>query len=221
TTVSTMGRGGGRGGGAQSTSRQVANALGIAQHEMAAFMRQKASELPQRFPAIQRSLLPLEMTTDRMYMADVKAELGARFMESSFNVDEDTERVDIRRYTDKYKIIQKERFVPDMDRVPEELIDKKDLKAAKKGGKKKRKMEEGDEDEIKKKLMRLEENEKSGDEEGEEGSSDEDSEKEEAAAGGAVSEDDMEEDNDYIHAYFDNGEGYNDGSDDNLGDEDY
>ncbi|GMS85152.1 hypothetical protein PENTCL1PPCAC_7327, partial [Pristionchus entomophagus] len=135
--------------------RQVANALGIAQHEMAAFMRQKASELPQRFPAIQRSLLPIEMTTDRMYMADVKAELRARFMESSFNVDEDTERVDIRRYTDKYKIVQKERFVLDVDRVPEELIDKKDLKPRKE----KRKMEEGDEEEIKKKLMRLEENE--------------------------------------------------------------
>ncbi|GMR53259.1 hypothetical protein PMAYCL1PPCAC_23454, partial [Pristionchus mayeri] len=219
-TVSKMGRGGGRGGGAPSASRQLMGALGIQQHEMAAFMRHRASEMPMKFPQIQRSLLPLEITTDRMYMADVKAELRARFTESSFNMDEDVEKVDIKRYTDKYKRIEKERFVPDVERVPEELIDKKDLKAAKKDGKKKRKMEEGDEEMIKKKLLRLEENEKSGDEEGEDSSSDEDSEKEETA-GGAVSEDDMEEDNDYIHAYFDNGEGYNDGSDDNLGDEDY
>ncbi|GMT28009.1 hypothetical protein PFISCL1PPCAC_19306, partial [Pristionchus fissidentatus] len=219
--VLTMGRGGGRGGGAQSTSRQVANALGIAQHEMAAFMRQKASEVPQNYPNIQRSLLPLEMTTDRMYMADVKAELRGRFMESAFNLDGDKERGEIRRYTDKYKKIKEERENSDLDRVPDELIEKKDLKAAKKGAKR-RKIEEGDEEKIKQKLMRLEEKERNGDPvEVEDESSDEDSDKEEAAAAAAVSDDDMEEDNDYVHAYFDNGEGYNEGSDDNLGDDDY
>uniref|UniRef100_A0A0K0D089 AAA_9 domain-containing protein n=1 Tax=Angiostrongylus cantonensis TaxID=6313 RepID=A0A0K0D089_ANGCA len=60
---------------------------------------------------IQRALIPLELSNELQYMSELKLELVNRFQESPFFLD-NIQVKDIRRYTDKYNEIQRERLEP-------------------------------------------------------------------------------------------------------------
>lgn len=62
--------------------------------------------------ALPRKPLPLRLTDDLRYMADVKQELINRFHESPFYLQPSSANNDIQRYTDKYRAIEKEKWTP-------------------------------------------------------------------------------------------------------------
>uniref|UniRef100_A0A0R3RIR9 DNA-directed RNA polymerase III subunit n=1 Tax=Elaeophora elaphi TaxID=1147741 RepID=A0A0R3RIR9_9BILA len=209
-------------GGASSGLRAVANALGIARHEMSSYTKVILESQP-TYPPVSQMVLPLEITDELLYMAELRQELLSRFHESSFYFDIKERNSEFRRYTDKYREIEREELRPDWSRLPDELCWKKKVGEP---IKKKRKVMDKGTDEVVEKLSKLEENEKLGSPEIETqetiDENDEESEKEgqnnENEEQEILSDDDyQEEDNDYIHSYFDNGENYGDvGSDDNL-----
>ncbi|VDN00842.1 unnamed protein product [Thelazia callipaeda] len=215
---------GGRGG--SSGVRAVANALGIAKHELKLFTGVITESQP-TYPPVSRTVAPLEDSTELQYMTELRMELLTRFHDSSFYIEMKDQSADFHRYTDKYQIIEKEKFLPDWSRLPDELVPKNDKVDSR--SQKRRKLMDKREEDLAKKLSELEKEEKSGSLEPEvqdvPDENDEESEKEEGnnevEEQEALSDDDyQEEDNDYIHSYFDNGENYGDvGSDDNLDDD--
>nr|CDJ84592.1 Protein Y47G6A.9 [Haemonchus contortus] len=214
------GRGRGRGAGPGTTVRAVAHALGIARQDMAAYTAQRTIEDPPDYPTVQRALIPLELTNELQYISELKLELINRFQESPFFLDNVQVR-DIRRYTDKYNEIHREKLEPDFSRLPEELCWRRERVEAPVA--KKRKMIDESTEVVQQKLMRLEQAEQNEDIVEEVEDEDEGSEDSREQPGSAVqSEDDLEEENDYCANYFDNGEGYGDlGSDDNMDGDEY
>ncbi|VDK64552.1 unnamed protein product [Onchocerca ochengi] len=226
-----MSRGNRVGGRGETSSglRAVANALGIARHEMSAFAKvilESQPTYPANLQPVSQMVLPLEKTDELQYMIELRQELLSRFHESSFYFEVKERSSEFKRYTDKYREIEKEEFRPDWSRLPDELCWTKNVGRP---VKKKRKIIDKGTDEVVEKLSKLEESEKLGSSEVETqetiDENDEESEKEEQNNENeeqeALSDDDyQEEDNDYIHSYFDNGENYGDiGSDDNLDDD--
>ncbi|KAJ1355472.1 hypothetical protein KIN20_012900 [Parelaphostrongylus tenuis] len=214
------GRGRGKISGPGVTVRAIANALGIPRNDIAAYANQRVIVDPPDYPTVQRALVPLELSNELQYMSELKLELVNRFQESPFFLD-NVQVKDIRRYTDKYNEIQRERLEPDFSRIPEELCWRHERVQSSVA--KKKKMDVDTTEAIAQKLMKLEQAEKQGDitDEVEEENGSEDSE--EAPGSNLMSDEDYaEEDNDYCETYFDNGEGYGDvGSDDNLDGEEF
>ncbi|CAI4231617.1 unnamed protein product [Auanema sp. JU1783] len=203
----------GRGGGAGTTVRAVANALGIARHEMASYQQSRVVE-PPLYPVLNRPLIPLSIKDEQSYMSDVKFELVNRFHESEFFLDHKKKK-DIRRYMDKYNQLDREKMQPDFTRLPDELAWQRDKGQPKA---KKRKTDGLSNEELNLRLKRLEDNETDVDKDDDVEDEEEGSEKSDKEDPEVLSEDGYaEEDNDYISNYFDNGEGYGEGgSDDNL-----
>lgn len=151
-----------------------------------------------------------------MYMTDLKQELLQRFHESVIYQDKRGKK-EISRYTDKFRKVQKEPFEPQFSRIPAEL-NWQSTSANSKAVKRKRL----DADTEAAKWAKYEEKEKNVADPEDEANVEEDNEEENERNpnadedGEPLSDDDyLEEDNDYIHNYFDNGEGYGD-SDDGL-----
>uniref|UniRef100_A0A914UZM9 DNA-directed RNA polymerase III subunit n=1 Tax=Plectus sambesii TaxID=2011161 RepID=A0A914UZM9_9BILA len=223
---------GGRGGGGRGGSgvRAIADALGIQRQDLASYSV-SLKEPPPLFPPLSRKPLPLRLTDDLRYMADVKQELINRFYESPFYLQPSSTNGDIARYTDKYRAIQKEKWTPQWDRLPSEICWKRKIKpkAADKPAvpvKKRKLVKSPEKGAIDAKLAKLEENEKNGkatlsESDDEKGEEEEDEEKRPNVDEEPPSDDDyLEEGNDYIETYFDNGEDYGEGgSDDNLEDD--
>uniref|UniRef100_A0A915B1H6 DNA-directed RNA polymerase III subunit n=1 Tax=Parascaris univalens TaxID=6257 RepID=A0A915B1H6_PARUN len=220
-----MSRGGRGGARAAATAgiRAVANALGIARNEMNAFTA-IITEAPPLFPPMPHVPQRIKMSDEQQYMVDLKQELLTRFHDSPFYMEQDSKR-DVRRYTDKYRDIEKEALIPDWKRLPKELRPRKRHSKTSHPPLKKSRLSRGDGTQVVERLAALEakegdaveveeheteDDEEEGHSEAEEANENEDQE--------APSDDDyLEEDNDYIHTYFDNGENYGDvGSDDNL-----
>lgn len=53
----------------------------------------------------------IKMSDEQQYMVDLKQELLTRFHDSPFYVEQDS-KGDVRRYTDKYRDIEKEALIP-------------------------------------------------------------------------------------------------------------
>ncbi|VDK45954.1 unnamed protein product [Gongylonema pulchrum] len=111
-------------------------------------------------------------------MAELRQELLTRFQDSSFFLEAREPSCEFRRYTDKYRVIEKEKFFPGgWECLPDELCPKRI-----KGGEpqlKKRKTMDGGDDDVSKKLSKLEENENNTDQEtGMQGEAADDSEEE-------------------------------------------
>lgn len=219
------GRGGGR-GAATAGIRAVANALGIARTEMGVYTK-IVTEAPPLYPSVSRPTLPIERTDELQYMAELRQELLTRFHESSFYIAAKEKNCDIKRYTDKYRALVKEKFHPEWSRLPDELNWEKHKKADT-ASRKRRKIEDNGVSQVEEKLAKLEEREGVAGQEEEtqvegdkEASSDSEEENKDIDEQEPLSDDDyLEEDNDYIHSYFDNGENYGEvGSDDNLDDD--
>ncbi|KAI1718719.1 peptidase family m41 domain-containing protein [Ditylenchus destructor] len=194
----------GGGGGGNVGVRAIATVLGIARHEIKDYtqMKREAMEL---YPQLPHRPITLEPTTQLGFMTDVKQELLQKFRESPF-FHVRTGKRDIRRYMDTCRARQKPNFEPYFDRLPGELNWRK-VKADRKLAKR-RKL---DDELIRIKLEKLDEK----DDEPKQG---------EVCKSVTVdfrsnyyqNDDYLEEDNDYVQTYFDNGDNYADGSDDNL-----
>lgn len=61
---------------------------------------------------VSQMVLPLEKTDELQYMAELRQELLTRFHESSFYFDVKERNSEFRRYTDKYREIEKEELRP-------------------------------------------------------------------------------------------------------------
>ncbi|KJH53540.1 XPG protein [Dictyocaulus viviparus] len=202
---------GGRGRGKKTSTgtaaHAIAHALGINKNEIIAYANQRTIEDPADFPVVHRALIPLELSNELQYISELKLELVNRFNESPFFLDNIQVR-DIRRYTDKYNEIQREKLDLDFSLLPEELCWRSEQVVN--PPTKKSKVDCESSEVIQQKLMRLEQAEKQDDSvnEVEDESGSDDSEEPQGSV--CASDDDFEEDNDYCATYFDNGEGYGD-----------
>ena len=62
--------------------------------------------------SVSQSTLPVERTDELQYMAELRQELLTRFHESSFYMEAVGRNCDVRRYTDKYRALDKEKLIP-------------------------------------------------------------------------------------------------------------
>ncbi|CAJ0571249.1 unnamed protein product, partial [Mesorhabditis spiculigera] len=209
-----MSGGRGRGGGSTSMVSKVASALGIARYDMRNYCQPARTEPPPLFPPLSHSVPALPESDRRDYIVASKRVIIDRFRQSPFYLEEAVDDVDIKRYTDTYRQHGRPKLEPVWSRLPEELCWQK--KGAERSTAKRRK--DAVSELVNAKLAGLrevgEDEEKAV--EAEDASDVEDEEGQEKEGDEPVSEDDLEEDNDYAQDYFDNGEGYGGGSDDDL-----
>ncbi|CAK5084798.1 unnamed protein product [Meloidogyne enterolobii] len=112
-----------RGGRGASTSgvRAIANVLGISRQDVSQYNAQQVRNEPlPLYPPLDKTPLPLEETKELAFMVDTKQEFLNRFRESPF-YSKKTGKRDVRRYTDKYRLMDKETFEPHWSRLPSEL----------------------------------------------------------------------------------------------------
>uniref|UniRef100_A0A0K0FVZ6 DNA-directed RNA polymerase III subunit n=1 Tax=Strongyloides venezuelensis TaxID=75913 RepID=A0A0K0FVZ6_STRVS len=207
-----MSKKGGRGG----SMAQLASALGIQRGDIGTLVNRKREE-PKLYTPLARSGAEIEMSNDLQFMVDMKQAVIRNFEASEFYRNESLVSDMDKSYSDKYLEQEKDIFLPYLNRVPIELHPKKtkeELVAARK-----RKYEI----ELKSRIADLEamETQENGFEKKRKPSGYEDEEEEQKDDDENVYSDDdyLEEDNDYATTYFDNGEAYEAGSDDNLGDD--
>ncbi|XP_077571423.1 DNA-directed RNA polymerase III subunit RPC7 isoform X1 [Stigmatopora nigra] len=174
------------------------------------------------FPPTDFKPVPLKVGEDMEYMLALKQEMRGVMQRMPRNLKFQTNKRDLEKYTERYlkeKQKAKDEWIPDWNVFPKELMpqNKTDKKA---GPKKKRgKISSKAAKEV---LNKLDELEKKGDND----KSDEEKPKnKENEGGGGDEEEEIEEeeyeeeeveDNDYIDNYFDNGEDFAAGSDDNM-----
>ncbi|KAL7076511.1 hypothetical protein ACQ4LE_004538 [Meloidogyne hapla] len=203
-----------RGRGASTSGvRAIANVLGISRQDVSQYNSQQVRNEPlPLYPPLDKTPLPLEETKELAFMVDTKQEFLNRFRDSPF-YSKKTGKRDVRRYTDKYRLMDKETFEPHWNRLPSELNWKTKSKANILAAKKAR----IDENALLEKLGQREghpgekevENEEIKEKEDEEETqtlkpTNEDDEEVEYS-----DEDYLAEDaNDYIETYFDGGEDY-------------
>jgi len=208
----------------------IATALGLTRQDMAQYMAQETTpehENPPIFPELKRRPLPLERSGELEYMVEVKQELLNRFRESPLYLERQTSTRDMARYTDKYRTVDKDHWQPDWRRLPAELSVKKKRTEEGTDGerpKKRRRSDQVESVQLQQGLEMITETETGIDQSVEENVKKAVEEEEDEARGEGEDElsdeDYLEEDNDYVHSYYDNGEQYGDaGSDDNLDDD--
>jgi len=214
-----------KGGSHQSSCATIANALGISKHEISQYANIRSEPL-QLFPPLNKEPLQLDKTNELMFMTDLKQEFLHRFHESPF-YNLKSGKMDVRRYTDKYRLISREPFEPHWDRLPVELNWSVSLKNAKNQPKRIRL----DENKLLEKLSQKEEEigKKTKDVSPRKVDTDDEDEDREDLNRPVNNEDEEEELlsdedyqdglNDYVDTYFDDGDGY--GSDNNLDDDGY
>uniref|UniRef100_A0A7E4VVB8 DNA-directed RNA polymerase III subunit n=1 Tax=Panagrellus redivivus TaxID=6233 RepID=A0A7E4VVB8_PANRE len=207
---------------AKNGVRAIAGALGIQRHELGAFTRIKNNEPPPLFPQITRALFPSkDSAVDLLeYRCQLQTELALHFNALETNTYVIKTDPITHRYSDDFVHCERRSFVPPVCDLPKSLYPPADRKraAAKEkeaeNAKKAKKMEQ-----LFTKLEAKERRSKNGEVVEANEEANEDDEEEEAIL--APSDEEADEDNDYISAYFDNGETYAENpSDDNLEDGD-
>ncbi|NXV34264.1 RPC7 polymerase, partial [Rissa tridactyla] len=182
---------------------------------------------PPPFPSTDNKPVPLKTGEDEDYMLALKQDLRGTMKKMPYFLAVEDDREAIERYSQKYQDIEKEHaaWTPDWRRLPREMKPKKKTKKAiyfiSTGAKpKKAKSSEPKSNlDVLKKIEELEkkddEEEKSEDEKDKtkdkEGEDDEEAEEPEE-----YDEEEHEEENDYISSYFDDGDDFGAGSDDNM-----
>ncbi|XP_067425358.1 DNA-directed RNA polymerase III subunit RPC7 isoform X3 [Emydura macquarii macquarii] len=172
------------------------------------------------FPPTGFKPVPLKMGEDEDYMLALKQEFRGSMKKMPYFIANKDENQAIEKYSKKYLQMRKEsmEWIPDWRRLPREMKPrKKTKKAVEKTKKAKVDTTKSNVDVLKK----IEELEKKGD--GEEKSDEEkekekDKEGEEEAANEQeeYDEEEHEEENDYIASYFEDGDDFGAGSDDNM-----
>ncbi|XP_042580562.1 DNA-directed RNA polymerase III subunit RPC7 [Cyprinus carpio] len=174
------------------------------------------------FPQIEYKPGPLKAGEDEDYMRALKQEMRGRMKDLPFNIKPHAGKGDVERYKEKYtreiKRIEDDNWTPDWNRLPKELKPQKKIIRKKRDTTKNAKISSKDKEEV---LNKLDELEKKGDvksdeEDEAEGGKKEDEEGEEEAEIEGEYEEELEEENDYIASYFEDGDDYGGGSDDNM-----
>ncbi|XP_026067278.1 DNA-directed RNA polymerase III subunit RPC7-like [Carassius auratus] len=174
------------------------------------------------FPQIEYKPVPLKAGEDEDYMRALKQEMRGRMKDLPFNVKPHAGKGDVERYKEKYtreiKRIEDDNWTPDWNRLPKELKPQKKIIKKKRDTTKNAKISSKDKVEV---LNKLDELEKKGDvksdeEDEAEGGKKEDGEEGEEEEIEAEYDEELEEENDYIASYFEDGDDYGGGSDDNM-----
>ncbi|NXN47341.1 RPC7 polymerase, partial [Rhinoptilus africanus] len=176
---------------------------------------------PPPFPSTDNKPVPLKTGEDEDYMLALKQDLRGTMKKMPYFLAVEEDREAIERYSQKYQDTEKEHaaWTPDWRRLPREMKPKKKTKKAGAKPKKAKSSEPKSNLDVLKKIEELEkkdnEEEKSEDEKDEtkdkEGEDDEEAEEPEE-----YDEEEHEEENDYISSYFEDGDDFDAGSDDNM-----
>ncbi|XP_029366886.1 DNA-directed RNA polymerase III subunit RPC7 [Echeneis naucrates] len=174
------------------------------------------------FPNTDFKPVPLKAGEDEDYMLALKQEMRGAMQRLPHNIKFESNKSEVERYTEKYlkySQMEDEQWIPDWNLFPKELMPQKKKPHAKPGTKRKTvKLSRKETEDMLNKLDELSKKddgnpEKSDDEaEKKKGNADEEEDVEEEE----YDEEDIEEENDYIESYFDNGEDFAAGSDDNM-----
>ncbi|XP_030593870.1 DNA-directed RNA polymerase III subunit RPC7 isoform X2 [Archocentrus centrarchus] len=172
------------------------------------------------FPSTDFKPVPLKAGEDEDYMLALKQEMRGTMQRLPFNIKPQSSKAEVERYTERYlkqSQINDDEWTPDWNLFPKELMPRRKRPRAKAATKKKSvKISRKDTENILSKLDELankDDPEKSDDET--ETKTRNENEKEEIEEE-EYEEEDIEEENDYIESYFDNGEDFAADSDDNM-----
>ncbi|KAM9588665.1 DNA-directed RNA polymerase III subunit RPC7 [Morphnus guianensis] len=181
------------------------------------------SKPPPTYPSTENKPVPLKTGEDEDYMLALKQDLRATMKQMPYFLAVEEDREVIERYRKKYQNSGKEHqtWTPDWRRLPREVKPKKKTKKAGANPKKAKSFDSKSNLDVLKKIEELEkkddEEEKSEDEEDKKEDKPKDKEGDDDEE--EVEEDDEEEheeENDYISSYFEDGDDFGDGSDDNM-----
>ncbi|KAK3514559.1 hypothetical protein QTP70_021611 [Hemibagrus guttatus] len=170
------------------------------------------------FPQMEFKPVPLKAGEDEDYMLALKQEIRGRMKGLPFNIKPFSSRSDVERYKEKYirecQKMEDEEWTPDWNRLPKELMPQKKKIRKKMDPKKLRKISSKEQEDV---LSKLNELENKGDKSDEENEKEEKKgDEEEEVEGDEYEEEELEEENDYIDTYFEDGDEYGAGSDDNM-----
>ncbi|KAM6363273.1 DNA-directed RNA polymerase III subunit RPC7 [Pluvialis apricaria] len=174
---------------------------------------------PPLFPSTDNKPVPLKTGEDEDYMLALKQDLRGTMKKMQYFLSVEEDLFSMERYSNKYQDSEKDHptWTPDWRRLPREMKPKKKAKKAGAKPKKAKNSEPKSNLDVLKKIEELEkddEEEKSEDEKDKtkdkEGEDDEEAEPEE------YDEEEHEEENDYIFSYFEDGDDFGAGSDDNM-----
>ncbi|XP_070690052.1 DNA-directed RNA polymerase III subunit RPC7 [Pempheris klunzingeri] len=173
------------------------------------------------FPNTDFKPVPLKAGEDEDYMLALKQEMRGTMQRLPHNIKAHSNKAEVEKYTERYlklRQMEDEDWTPDWNLFPKELMPQKKKPRAKPGTKKKTvKLSRKETEEM---LSKLDELSKKDDKDPEK--SDDETEKKPGNEGDEeieeeeYDEEDIEEENDYIDSYFDNGEDFGGGSDDNM-----
>ncbi|NXP47964.1 RPC7 polymerase, partial [Heliornis fulica] len=177
-----------------------------------------ASTPPPLFPSTDNKPVPLKTGEDEEYMLTLKQDLRGTMKNMPYFLAVEDDREAIERYRDKYQKKESATWTPDWRRLPREL---KPKPKNKKAGTKPKKAKISDPKSNLDVLKKFEELEKKDDEEKSEDEKDKTKDKEgeddeEAEEPEEYEEEEHEEENDYISSYFEDGDDFDAGSDDNM-----
>ncbi|XP_028313323.1 DNA-directed RNA polymerase III subunit RPC7 [Gouania willdenowi] len=169
------------------------------------------------FPSTDFKAVPLKVNEEEEYMLALKQELRGMMQRKPHNIKPLASKAEVERYTERYlKRSQEEaeEWTPDWSHLPKELMPRTKKPQVKTVPKKKTKISRKETEDVLNKLDELAKkdtgNPEKSDEETENAKKSDEEELEE------FEEEDIEEDNDYIESYFDNGEDFGALSDDNM-----
>ncbi|XP_023674042.1 DNA-directed RNA polymerase III subunit RPC7 [Paramormyrops kingsleyae] len=174
------------------------------------------------FPPVEYKPVPLKSGEDEEYMLALKQEIRATMKNLPYNIPVPEEKPDVERYKEKYtqKVYKNKHntWTPDWQRLPKELMPQKKKKTKPKVTKQVKATSKKEKEDLLSKLDELEKkDQKSDDETGEKAADEgEDEEGGEGVEGGEFDEEEAEEENDYIASYFEDGDDFGGGSDDNM-----
>ncbi|KAI3372453.1 hypothetical protein L3Q82_022946, partial [Scortum barcoo] len=174
------------------------------------------------FPSTDFKPVPLKAGEDEDYMLALKQEMRGTMQRLPHNIKPHSNKAEVEKYTERYlkqSQMEDEQWTPDWNLFPKELRPQNKKPRVKSATKKKTvKISRKETEDVLNKLDELakkddgnaeksddETEKKTGDNEGEEELEEEE-----------YDEEDIEEENDYIESYFDNGEDFGAGSDDNM-----
>ncbi|XP_032531221.1 DNA-directed RNA polymerase III subunit RPC7 isoform X2 [Chiroxiphia lanceolata] len=175
---------------------------------------------PPPFPSTDNKPVPLKTGEDEDYMLALKQDLRGTMKRMPYFLTVEEEHQAIERYSQKYQDSEKEQktWTPDWRRLPREMKPKKTIKKGAKPKKAKNFEPKSNLDVIKKieELEKKDDEEEKSEDEKDKTKDKEGEDDEEAEEPDEYGEEEHEEENDYISSYFDNGDDFGDGSDDNM-----
>ncbi|XP_017668205.1 PREDICTED: DNA-directed RNA polymerase III subunit RPC7 [Lepidothrix coronata] len=175
---------------------------------------------PPPFPSTDNKPVPLKTGEDEDYMLALKQDLRGTMKRMPYFLTVEEERQAIERYSQKHQDSENEQktWIPDWRRLPREMKPKKTTKKGAKPKKAKNFEPKSNLDVIKKieELEKKDDKEEKSEDEKDKTKDKEGEDDEEAEEPDEYDEEEHEEENDYISSYFDDGDDFGAGSDDNM-----